>query len=334
MNTSSYQIYNNFKQRESSVNLIKKFGNPKYDSTKPDSKQPTEQIDKSRITSYLFNNFPDDWCSIDFWDIFKKYGNIHEVYIPKKRLKNGRKFGFVRYLDVPDYHKESLARRLNLIVIGDHLIKVYKAHDSDIKKQDGYQQATKSARGINVKTASSSSIDGRNFRDVILNRQASNNNIPSVKVNSNFELIQILGQVVIAKVRGLEYLEYLSEICESENLSGFTIKYLGGHDLMLIFEESNPALDLINNSEHPLWKWLEDINPWDPEVYKSSGRLAFVNIYGVPITCWLESTFIDIAKNWGEVIETINCSIINENNQDLSHGSVIVKTNNFSPING
>ncbi|XP_071717121.1 uncharacterized protein [Rutidosis leptorrhynchoides] len=334
LNSSYNQLYNNFKIRESATNLINRYGKPFPDANNSKTNQLPKPIDKSRITSYLFHNFPEHWCSTDLWDVFKKYGNIHEVYIPRKTLKNGRKFGFVRFLDVPDYHKDSLARRLSLIVAGDNLLKVYKARDPEGKKQAPQPNNAKSGSRNNVKVAFNSPVDERNFKEVVLNKQATNYGIPSIKVNSNDDLIQILGQAVIAKVKDLEFLEYFNEICESENLGGFTIKYLGGHDLMLIFEEPNPALDLINNSEHPLWKWLEDINPWDPEIYKTSGRLVYVNIFGVPITCWLESTFIDIAKNWGEVIETFNCSITNENNQDLSHGSVIIKTNNFSPING
>ncbi|XP_071707526.1 uncharacterized protein [Rutidosis leptorrhynchoides] len=126
---------------------------------------------------------------------------------------------------------------------------------------------------------------------------------------------------------------------ESNKSSGFEPKYLGGRDVMLIFDDKKLALDVLNTSKlnenrNPLWNWFDDIQPWDPDEYSHPGRLVWVEIKGVPFTCWFESTFNDIAKEWGEIIEQKNCSIDEKGSQDLSSGKVLIITRSLEPIYG
>jgi hypothetical protein len=51
-------------------------------------------------TSYFFTNFPEEIKAVDLWPKFTRFGRVGEVYIPDKRDKQGRWFGFVKYRDV------------------------------------------------------------------------------------------------------------------------------------------------------------------------------------------------------------------------------------------
>ncbi|GKV49692.1 hypothetical protein SLEP1_g56430 [Rubroshorea leprosula] len=54
----------------------------------------------NQATPLYFTNFPDDWSYGDMWRTFAKYGRVYDIYSPTKKDKNGKRFGFVRFLEV------------------------------------------------------------------------------------------------------------------------------------------------------------------------------------------------------------------------------------------
>ena len=66
--------------------------------------------------SIYFTNFPDFWEVYHFWEVFKPYGVVDDIFIPKKRNVRGQRFGFIKFLSIVDV--ESLLLSLNLIWIG------------------------------------------------------------------------------------------------------------------------------------------------------------------------------------------------------------------------
>ncbi|XP_071707424.1 uncharacterized protein [Rutidosis leptorrhynchoides] len=265
-NTSSNNIYQRFKSHENAKNLIKQYGSNsnQHSRDKPEPKN---------IISFLFFNFPDSWNSVKLWGLFKQFGDITEVYIPKKTLKNGKRFGFVRYRNIPEHLVDSMVRKLNMIVVDGMLLVVYKAHDRKLHNVSNTHPP--------------------------VNKPCQNNHPPTNKFTDDRKF----SEVTAPQAQN-----------ESNKSSGFEPKYLGGRDVMLIFDDKKLALDVLNTSKlnenrNPLGNWFDDIQPWDPDEYSYPGRLVWVEIKGVPFTCWFESTFNDIAKEWGEIIEQKNCSI-------------------------
>ena len=52
----------------------------------------------------------------DLWFHFKKWGDVRELFISKKRNKMGRRYGFVRFKGVSDVR--ALERQLDNLVVG------------------------------------------------------------------------------------------------------------------------------------------------------------------------------------------------------------------------
>ncbi|XP_071741060.1 uncharacterized protein [Rutidosis leptorrhynchoides] len=349
LNPTNNPIYQRFKQSESAKNLIKMYGKP-YPSTENTSSTQSRPIPaKNNITSFLFFNFPDSWNSIKLWSLFKKHGDIAEVYIPKKRLKNGKRFGFVRYKNISQYQVDSMERKLNSIEADGMLLVVYKARD-----QKSSQQADENHNGhrphgtpqkVNRKIDLSNTVNERSFCDVLNNTTQIYKGCDtfaskefSIKVPTDTKIVDLLGHALIGEIKNIENLDYFNEICKSENFNGFVSKYLEGKDVMLLFDDIICALDVINpmsfGRKHPLWNWLDNIRPWDPDENISPGRLVWIDIKGVPLACWNEDTFRKIAKCWGDIMDLQNCSIDEKGSQDLSFGKVLIKTRSFAPING
>ena len=57
---------------------------------------------KGKATTFFFTNFPESWNEKGFWNIFLKYGRVVDVFIPRKRNKAGKLFGFARFLNIMD----------------------------------------------------------------------------------------------------------------------------------------------------------------------------------------------------------------------------------------
>lgn len=60
------------------------------------------------------------------WVAFKKYETISDIFVAKKRLKNGLRYGFVRFKFVRD--AEDMLKRLNNIVVGTEAMKIFHAY--------------------------------------------------------------------------------------------------------------------------------------------------------------------------------------------------------------
>nr|GEW10846.1 berberine bridge enzyme-like 8 [Tanacetum cinerariifolium] len=65
------------------------------------------------FASFMFYNYPNSLSVGDLWRMFKGYGTVFDIYMVKKRLRNGQKFGFVRLKNIADV--EFLYNRLRSI---------------------------------------------------------------------------------------------------------------------------------------------------------------------------------------------------------------------------
>ncbi|GJW10863.1 nucleotide-binding alpha-beta plait domain-containing protein [Tanacetum coccineum] len=81
----------------------------------------TKEDDVLKIfTSVFVTNFPKQASAKDLWNACKQYGHVVDAFIPNKRSKAGKRFGFVRFIKVFDV--ERLVGNLCTVWIGRHRI--------------------------------------------------------------------------------------------------------------------------------------------------------------------------------------------------------------------
>nr|GFB61961.1 ChaC-like family protein [Tanacetum cinerariifolium] len=56
-------------------------------------------------TSVFVTNFPDQYSAKDLWNTCKQYGYVVDVFIPNRRSKSGKRFGFVRFIKIFDVER-------------------------------------------------------------------------------------------------------------------------------------------------------------------------------------------------------------------------------------
>ncbi|CAK8562136.1 unnamed protein product [Lathyrus sativus] len=103
-----------------------------------------------RILSFFFTEFPDDYEAEEMAEIFKDYGLISEVFIPAKRDKRERRYGFVRFWKVSE--DKPLAAKLDSIPI-----EWKKIYTNILRFKRFY------ANGISKANSDKRKMDGGNF---------------------------------------------------------------------------------------------------------------------------------------------------------------------------
>ncbi|GJY45736.1 RNA-directed DNA polymerase, eukaryota, reverse transcriptase zinc-binding domain protein [Tanacetum coccineum] len=66
----------------------------------------TKEDDVLKISTSVFvTNFPEQASAKDLWNACKQYGHVVDAFIPNKRSKAGKRFGFVRFIKVFDVER-------------------------------------------------------------------------------------------------------------------------------------------------------------------------------------------------------------------------------------
>ncbi|GKC76016.1 nucleotide-binding alpha-beta plait domain-containing protein, partial [Tanacetum coccineum] len=77
----------------------------------------TKEDDVAKIsTSIYVSNFPEVFSAKDLFHACKKYGHVIDSFIPFKKSKDGKRFGFVRFINV--FNMERLVSNLCTIWVG------------------------------------------------------------------------------------------------------------------------------------------------------------------------------------------------------------------------
>ncbi|KAJ4834677.1 hypothetical protein Tsubulata_023437 [Turnera subulata] len=67
-------------------------------------KQVQQAITNGDVLTLYVENLSTAWKPMDVHRILSKYGEVVDVYVPKKRNKERKRFGFVRYRGIRNTH--------------------------------------------------------------------------------------------------------------------------------------------------------------------------------------------------------------------------------------
>ena len=292
-----------------------------------------------KLTSFFFFNFPENWSVANMWRAFKWFGDVGDVYIARKRLANGMRFGFVRYKNL--YNVKEMERKLNEIWIGMYKLKAFLANNKRMEepghsKRNVVEESNKEFRPR--KEASTNNVGS--FRDVVMGGQMK----PTEKTTetlreeeekvigeweSEEKTISKLKKCLVGKVTDLENVEAIKALCRSESLAECSIRWLGGRSVLLTFEKEKTMQNILNNKTHGLHHWVKDLMRWTTG-FQVLERLVSLKISGIPLQGWNQEVFGSIACKWRKVLELFNCDW--EEGKNLENGTVLIEASTWSRI--
>ncbi|GLU06855.1 hypothetical protein SLE2022_238450 [Rubroshorea leprosula] len=286
-------------------------------------------------TTFFFANFPEDLEAKFLWNCFQLYGKVVDVFIPSKRDKRGKRFGFVRMAGVKNEFQ--MEGQLNTMWIGSYKIKVriaderqrkpaqskkiqgsVKDHGSSSKMNrlvqpgQSYAQAVK-AKGKREDKAPIQTQDKDEEETAVedeVKERAEENMV--VEYTPSGEDLKWLEGGMVAVVRSLAL---ISEIQESFDIDGGSISLspIGGRRVLLTERVVGYLSDYRKTNVELFDLCFESIKPWEMAPEETS-RMAWLRISGVPLKAWGEGCFQRIGETVGEVLmiheDTKNKSIL------------------------
>ncbi|GJV00541.1 putative nucleotidyltransferase, ribonuclease H, partial [Tanacetum coccineum] len=133
---------------------------------------------------------------------------------------------------------------------------------------------------------------------------------------------ELLGRSVIGEVKARCFLAKLPILCEEQGLGKFEVKLLGGLEVMLVMENAKTVENVLKDKDHGLRRWLYNLRCGD-SFQRTAGRFTWLNIMGLPLSCWKEGMFKKIAALHETILGLHNCRL--EGNENLLYGRVHIR---------
>ncbi|PWA48698.1 hypothetical protein CTI12_AA387830 [Artemisia annua] len=223
-------------------------------------------------------------------EVFARYGYADDVFIPMKRNSSGKRFGFCRFLGIKD--QLAFEKVLNNICFGSQKLICY------IAKFQRQPTATQSYRKLNeTKTQ-----------------------LPNPYRKPSATPINPPLSSVICELKSFEGAAITHNILLDQGFTDFSIKYLGGLHLLILFQDSTTTSNALNNPI--LLTHFKSLKPWNNNT-RITVRITWLTIYGLPPQLWGTESFSAIAELWGKILIPDECCHMQFNR---SFGKVCILT--------
>nr|GEU86188.1 DIE2/ALG10 family [Tanacetum cinerariifolium] len=246
------------------------------------SKTKEDQVQRIS-TSVFVTNFSDHVGAKELWHACKQYGHVVDSFIPVRRSKAGKSFGFVRFIKVFDIDR--LVGNLCTVWIGSHRLHANVAR-------------------FNRPLVNSNKPKGTTTEEVHVNSDRANSS-SAMRNNPNSYAHVLKGQAQTDVDAASHPVLVRDESCVNQKDFShcFNGKILGWDVVMIVFK----SLDAKEK-----FSACVTINSWFSHLVQSSsdfvmdGRVAWVDVEGVPLKMWSFNTFKKIGAKWGTLLDVEN----------------------------
>ncbi|KAJ0871292.1 putative RNA recognition motif domain, nucleotide-binding alpha-beta plait domain superfamily [Helianthus annuus] len=303
------------------------------------------------VTKFFVSNLPQGCTPWEVSEFVKVFGDVHGVYIARKKDKYGNRFGFISFKNVRDV--KDMVRALNGTKMGDSKLRVNVAKftvensgRSDLLPQDKGKGIAKEPPGVANQTSGRSHAfvnqgGGRLFSDLFKKEPARNGSSAdalqedyacSSKVvvvpdrTSAFK--NCYGVSVVGRTVDLETLVDFDKLLRIAKIKVAKIQYLGGLSILITFLDEDSAKRFLESRE--VWgPWFSKLESWKGQSLPLE-RLAWLNLVGIPLQLLEEDVFVMIGERFGKVLHYPKSL---DDDQDLSVVRVGILAGEVNRIN-
>ncbi|KAK2410383.1 zinc finger CCCH domain-containing protein [Trifolium repens] len=265
-------------------------------------------VDQASI-SFFVTNFPTDCSTEVLWKKFAHYGRVGDIYIPTKVDKRGRKFGFVKFLEVKD--EEDLNWRLQEVWIDTFKLRVNRSRFSrnEVKRSEGNQ-----AHEVRLPTrreGEGSFQQGRSFRMALVKSMEQQLDMEKVVKSPENEVLQVEVDATVLKDLQESYVGVLALDIEvrriittlyMEGLPHIVVTDMGRSKVLLFSPRRGELESLCKSRADWMCYYFKEVKPWTPSSFVDR-RDTWVKVRGIPLHAWGESLFKLIGGKYGEFLD-------------------------------
>lgn len=277
---------------------------------------------EEEVTLYFFTNFPEKWRSKNPWEVFNRWGRVQEVFIPDKRNRQGKKFGFVRFYGIRD--PSAFGRKLDQIVIG--CTKLFVNKPRFVKP---VERKWKSIRPVEINGGDGASVHHARRQPPIRQKdhqpqksyaealtkesrvegeeqsqriQKGTNGDKIVQLWVDKKVEEWLAKSWVGKTRKVETTTSIQEMLIVEGLNSIRARYMGSNLVLLYVENGADWKEITSGAEDWLNSLFESIVPWSPSITLQN-RVVWLHCSGVPLHLWKRQSLEQLLKSIGELLE-------------------------------
>ncbi|GJZ63683.1 RNA-directed DNA polymerase, eukaryota [Tanacetum coccineum] len=266
----------------------------------------SKEDDVSKISTSIFvTNFPYSFSAKDLFHSCKQYGHVVDSFIPTKRTKDGKRFGFVRFINV--FNVERLVNNLCTIWVGRSK---FHANVARFKREymKGSVNVDKTKNESNKRKFDGShknvenTVIGKSFVSVVKTSRMpiDKESPPAIVLEDDCLNAKDLTLSLMGRVKEMASLVNLKKALCNEGFDVVKISYLGELWVLLEFETAKAKDSFRGNVG--VGSWFSVIKQAYAE-FVPEGRLVWVELDGVPFKFWSGPTFKRIAAKWGELLD-------------------------------
>nr|GEY79211.1 glucose-methanol-choline oxidoreductase, FAD/NAD(P)-binding domain protein [Tanacetum cinerariifolium] len=267
----------------------------------------SKEDDVSRIsTSRFITNFPDSFSAKDLFHSCKQYGHV-DTFIPSKRSKAEKRFGFVRFIIV--FNVERLVNNLCTIWVDRfkfhaNIARFHRAPLNSNKFQE------KKDVGINRSGTNVPSKDvgvtgiGKSYVHVVKGNNMSGtmecDSIPAIVLDDECLYSKDLSKSLLGRVKEFASLSNLKKALMNEGFVDIKIQYMG--ELWVLLEFLSTKSKELFHKNVEVGSWFSVLRQASID-FTPEGRIVWVEIKGILFKLWSVNTFKRIAAKWGELLD-------------------------------
>nr|GEX03544.1 nucleotide-binding alpha-beta plait domain-containing protein [Tanacetum cinerariifolium] len=260
--------------------------------------QRSKEDDVQKIsTSVFITKFPDGYGAKDLWNTCKLYGHVVDVFIPDRRTKAGKRFGFVRFIKVI-----GIDRLINnLCTVWVRRNKIH-ANVARFQREPLHKQSNKvNNKGSNNVNHGAKGMTN-SYPHVIKGNQVQNvgmEECPNMVLDETCLNHEDFSLCFLGKVKEFASLTNLKVVLGKEGYANIELKYMRGFWVMIVFQEDETKKRFQFNLAGGSW-FSQIIQAHNDFVIDE--RVIWMEVEGVPCKWWSRNTFSRIASRWGTLL--------------------------------
>lgn len=263
--------------------------------------------DDAEITSFYFTNFPEEITKRELWSHFSQWGEVKEVFIPNRRNKEGRRYGFVRLRGVIEVRNVEKA-------LDNSFIRGVKLHVNTPKYGRGEMMKVHTKqKPTGVKTgkdgppctdeASCRGVVGtsitKSYAEAVMALGRKSNTLTK-EVNqfgNNFSTCSTFSLAIpvedkaryqnawVGRLKNIAIFERLEDEMAWNVGPSISAKYMGD-DMAILFGLSDiKAAEIIRQEKEQSSSLFYSLTKWSPQM-RAETRLVWLRVWGIPLLAW------------------------------------------------
>lgn len=268
---------------------------------------PLPELIRARLLntiSFFFSNIHDDVKGTELWKVFGDCGKVKDVFIPSKRTKEGKGFGFVRFAD--EDNTEELLCKLDQIWLHSTKLKVNVSRFKRVLAGEKPVVAEGLVRpqyrprteGVSYAAATVNSPG----RQVELGQSVSNTVEAEVLCEIPTGRVKELSESVIGLLLPKLCVQQIREQLIVTGMPNIHVASMGGNQVII----SSPIKGFLKESlliRRDWWlSWFSGFTRWSIEL-QQPGRCVWLRVTEVPIHLWCRQVLHLVGSRFGEVMD-------------------------------